>query len=73
MADNDNVELEEGALNAEEEARVYKGYNGGQFYSNKLSLAKLSHSPSKQISGSWKCLKRERKSLELWFVHKSLH
>jgi len=29
MADNDNVELEEGALNAEEEARVYKGYNGG--------------------------------------------
>ena len=29
MADNNNVELEEGALNAEEEARVYKGYNGG--------------------------------------------
>jgi len=29
IEDHETMELEEGALNAEEEARVYKGYNGG--------------------------------------------
>jgi len=29
IEDRETVDVEEGALNAEEEARVYKGYNGG--------------------------------------------
>jgi len=29
IEDQETVDVEEGALNAEEEARVYKGYNGG--------------------------------------------
>jgi len=30
IEDHESAALEEGALNAEEEARVYKGYSGGK-------------------------------------------